>query len=82
MASSDTPLKKNIRVTLRIPKTIYAKLKGETEVYAYNSVQEVILDALREKFYVRPSTATGKKRGRPRKEDPLRILGMKRIFAK
>ena len=69
------------RLLLSVPDSMYKKLQTEMELYSYSSLQEIILGAIREKFYIRPSRATGAKRGRPRKIDPLNILGRKKIFS-
>lgn len=68
-------------VLLSLPEPIYNKLKAQLRLYAYTSVQEVIIDALREKYF-RQSRVTGGKRGRPRKINELRLLGRKRAFGK
>lgn len=69
------------RITLRLPEPIYNKLRAQLKLYAYTSVQEVIIDALREKYF-RQSRVTGGKRGRPRKINEFRIMARKKIFGK
>ncbi len=39
------------KITLSIPEPILNKLKDEKKKYAYSSIQEIIVDILRNKFY-------------------------------
>lgn len=65
---------------LSIPEQIYTKLKEEKQKYAYSSMQEAIIDTLRDKFYFQAYKET--KRGRPKKLDEIKILTRKKIFSK
>ena len=56
-------------------------LEKEREKYIYNSVQELILEAIREK-YVRNANKRPTKKGRPRKIVPEKILTRKKIFVR
>jgi len=69
------------RILLSIPEPIMKKLKHEMELYAFTSLQDVIIDALRNKFYFQLPRSTTKK-GRPRKLDEMKILTRKKIFSK
>ena len=70
------------RITLRIPKNIIKKLKEEKSKYAYTSLQEIILEALREKYF-RQNEKGAEKRGRPKKINELAFISRKgKIFSK
>ena len=82
MTSFDTDRKMaSKRLTLRVPEQILNKLKLERQKYAYSSIQEVILEMLRETLFMK-SEKVGGTRGRPRKIDEFKILSKKRIFSK
>lgn len=73
----------NKQINLRISEQMYRKLQAQLKRYSYSSVQEVILDAVREKYFRHSQVVPGAKRGRPKEEnglDRLKILGRKRIF--
>jgi hypothetical protein len=57
-------------------------LKKEKEKYIYDSVQELILEVLRDKFVRYRKTGTPTKRGRPKKTNDLDFLKRKKIFSK
>lgn len=71
-------------INLRIPMPIYEYLKNEQTVYAYSSVQQVILDALREHCFLHSAKKEDKKDGRGRpKEARLNVLASKeRLFSR
>ena len=60
---------------------ILKKLEVEKQKYAYSSIQEVILEALRDQLFVEeaPEVET---RGRPKKIREEKILTRKKIFGK
>ena len=69
------------RILLSVPEQILKKLEAEKEKYAYSSIQEVILEALRDKLFVEaePEKET---RGRPKKIREEKIITRKKIFSK
>lgn len=69
------------RITLRIPEQILRKLNAEKQKYSYNSIQEVVLEVLRDRLFVEaePERET---RGRPKKISEEKILTRKKIFSK
>ena len=69
------------KLLLSVPDQILKKLEAEKEKYAYSSVQEVILETLRDKLFVgaEPEKET---RGRPKKIREAKILTRKKIFSK
>ena len=70
------------KILLSIPEPILKKLKEEKQKYAYTSIQEIIIDALRDKFYFQKGKKEKTKRGRPRKLNEMKILTRKKIFSK
>ena len=70
------------KLTLSIPEPILNKLKQEKQKYAYTSIQEIIIDALRDKFYFQKGKKEKTKRGRPRKLNEMKTLTRKKIFSK
>ena len=70
------------QIHLYVSEQIYRKLRAQLKIYAFDSVQEVIIDALREKYFRQLRTLSGGKRGRPRKLDEFRIMARKKIFRK
>lgn len=69
------------RILLSVPEQILKKLESEKEKYAYSSIQEVILEMLRDKLFIeaKPEKET---RGRPKKIREEKILTRKKIFSK
>ena len=69
------------RILLSVPDQILKKLEAEKEKYAYTSIQEVILELLRDKLFIQaePEKET---RGRPKKISEEKILTRKKIFSK
>jgi len=70
------------RVLLSIPDPIMGKLVNEKQKYAYSSIQEIIVDILRDKFYFQAGKKEKTKRGRPKKIREEKILTRKKIFDK
>lgn len=78
-------MKENIkRISLRIPLDIYNRLLAEQNAYSYPSIQQVILDALRQKCYtgnVEPSLVPSIKKksnaGRPKNYDLASVMTKK-----
>ena len=71
------------KILLTVPDKMYNKLKNEVESYSYSSIQEVVLDAVREKYFRRSQSVSSVKPGRPKEVsglDRLKVLGRKRIF--
>jgi hypothetical protein len=71
------------RLILSIPESMYDKIKQEKEKYCYFSMQEAILNILREKFYMhqQKDKSAATERGRPHKLDPMKIITRKKIFS-
>lgn len=69
------------KLLLSVPDQILRKLESEKEKYAYSSIQEVILEALRDKLFIEaePQKET---RGRPKKIREEKIITRKKIFGK
>lgn len=68
------------KVMLSVPDKLLKDLEKEKEKYAYASVQEIILETLREKLY-KSKQPKKEKRGRPRKFDDVEFLTRKgKIF--
>ena len=69
------------KITLTLPTLIIDKLLEDKDKFAYSSIQEIIAETLRNKYF--RSILTGEKKpGRPRKIREERILARKKIFAK
>lgn len=66
------------QIKLTVPEKMLQKLKQEKENFSYPSVQMIILEALRDRYFKTPKT--GEKRGRPRKLDLMRVGSAKRVF--
>ena len=69
------------RILLTLPESFYKKLKAEKSLYVYDSLQQMIIEILRERYF-RSANKGGGKRGRPRKIDEFRIMARKKIFRK
>lgn len=68
------------KITLALPEPMLKKLEEEKNKFAYESVQEIIKEILREKFF-RQSKETGSKRGRPKEGfDYYKIGSAKKVF--
>jgi len=67
-------------IFLTLPEPVIKKLEQEKEKFAYSSIQEIIAETLRNKYFRESLTRT--KRGRPRKIREEDILTRKRIFSK
>lgn len=68
------------KITLTLPDQIVKTLEKEMDQYAYFSVQEIILEMLRDKYY--RELEKKETRGRPRKLDESRLWRTKKIFSK
>jgi len=69
------------KVTLEIPESVFDKLDKERKTFGYSSIQEVIMEMLRDKF-LRAPLMIGKV-GRPKKLDEIKILtGKQKVFSK
>ncbi len=69
------------RILLSVPDQILTKLEAEKEKYAYSSIQEVILEALRDRLFIEAERIV-ETRGRPKKIREEKILARKKIFSK
>lgn len=69
------------KVLLSVPDQILKKLEAEKQKYAYTSIQEVILEALRDRLFIEAERAV-ETRGRPKKIREEKILTRKKIFSK
>lgn len=69
------------KVLLSVPDQMYRKLTKQLKLFSYSTVQEIILETLREKYFRQTHTPTGNKRGRPKEQDSAMIMTRKKIFA-
>ena len=77
-----TAKKLKTRIILTIPTRMFKILEKEREKYIYDSVQELVLEAIRDKFVRYRKKEGGSKRGRPKKASDLGFLKRKKIFSK
>ncbi|MFH1430976.1 MAG: hypothetical protein ABIG37_00720 [Nanoarchaeota archaeon] len=68
-------------IKLTIPTRMFKILEKEREKYIYNSVQELILEAIREKYVRNRKKQGSSKRGRPKQGNDLDFLKRKKIFS-
>tara|TARA_Y100000310_G_scaffold153608_1_gene153018 strand:+ start:4579 stop:4818 length:240 start_codon:yes stop_codon:yes gene_type:complete len=69
------------KLLLSIPEPFLKKLNQEKQKYAYTSMQEIIIQILREKYFYKIDSAKPKV-GRPRKLREEKIISRKKIFSK
>ena len=69
------------RILLSVPEPILHKLEAEKQKYSYTSIQEVILEMLRDKLFIEGEPVR-ETRGRPKKIREEKILTRKKIFSK
>ncbi len=67
------------KIILTLPEPIFKILEKEKKKYAYNTIQEIVVEALRDK-YLRTIYRT--KKGRPKKINPQRIITRDKLFVK
>lgn len=69
------------QIFLSLPEPIFNKLEAEKKKYSYRSIQEVVVEMLRDRLFVKaePEKET---RGRPKKIKEEKILTRKKIFGK
>ena len=71
------------QIKLTMPESMHLLLKQEQDKYFYKNIQELILEAVRDKYLRKTdSKSTATKKGRPKKIKPERILSKERIFSK
>ena len=69
-------------IKLTLPDPVFQRLKQEKEKFAYSTIQEIINETIRNKFF-REQKRGGKKRGRPKKIDESKVLTRSdKIFSK
>jgi len=68
--------KKTEQIKLTLPMPIYNKLKEEKNRFSYQSIQSIILEALRERYY-KKKTEGKSRRGRPPELDLVKIATRK-----
>jgi len=68
--------KESERIILTIPKKLFQKLKEEKNRFSYQSIQSIILEALRERYY-KKKTEGKSRRGRPPELDLVKIASRK-----
>jgi hypothetical protein len=61
-------------IKLTTPDALFEKIKKEKEMFGYGSIQEVINEILRNKFFRTTSVKKSGKRGRPKKLDETRLI--------
>lgn len=67
-----------VKINLTLPKTIHNKLLKEKEDFSYLTIQTIILEALRDRYFQKQ--ATGRNKGRPKNLNLLRVASAKRVF--
>jgi len=65
------------KITLTIPEPMLKKLEKEKENFSYPTVQSIILEALRERYFKKQTSGKG---GRPRKLNLMRVGSAKKVF--
>ncbi len=70
------------KILLSIPEPIFNRLNKEKEKYSYFSIQQIILEIVRDKFRLQETKSGTPKRGRPKKIDEVKIMTRKKIFSK
>jgi len=68
--------KESERIILTIPKKLFNKLREEKNRFSYQSIQSIILEALRERYY-KKKTEGKSRRGRPPELDLVKIASRK-----
>lgn len=72
---------KTTRVMLSVPEPMLAKLSEVQKEYCYPSMQQTILQILRDSLFTqKDALSEGTKKGRPKKMDENRIMAKTRIF--
>tara|TARA_Y100000310_G_scaffold167136_1_gene166885 strand:+ start:141 stop:359 length:219 start_codon:yes stop_codon:yes gene_type:complete len=67
------------KVMLTLPESMFKRLEREKDSFSYESVQEVIKEVLRDRFF-RNQTSSGGKRGRPKKTNLYKVGSAKKVF--
>ncbi len=65
------------KIMLSIPEQMFKKLEQEKKNFSYTTIQTIILEALRERYFQRTRKGKG---GRPRKVDLMRVGSAKKVF--
>lgn len=65
------------KITLTIPEPMLRKLQNEQKNFSYPTVQAIILEALRNRYFKYERKGKG---GRPRKLDLMRVGSAKKVF--
>ncbi|MBS3080810.1 hypothetical protein J4221_05035 [Candidatus Pacearchaeota archaeon] len=68
--------KESEKIILTIPKKLFNRLKEEKNRFSYQSVQSIILEALRERYY-KKKTEGKSRRGRPPELDLFKAASRK-----
>jgi hypothetical protein len=68
------------KIILTLSEPVFEKLGSEKKKFGYSTIQEIINELLRDKFF--RESAPGVKKGRPRKIDGVDIVSRKKIFSK
>lgn len=69
------------KILLTITEKMFKTLNNEKNKYMYNTIQEVVLAAVRSK-YLKYNNHSETKKGKLRKIDPSNILFRKKAFSK
>ena len=69
------------KILLTVPEEMLKTLNNEKNKYMYNTIQEVILSAIRDK-YLKYNSYSETKKSKSRKIDPSNILFRKKAFSK
>jgi hypothetical protein len=67
-------------IFLMLPESMLERLKKEKENFSYDSIQEVIKEVLRDKFFRQPRKGESKRGRKKERIDLLKVGSAKRIF--
>lgn len=67
-----------VKINLTLPKTIHSKLLKEKKDFSYLTIQAIILESLRGRYFQKQTT--GGNKGRPKKLNLLRVASAKKVF--
>jgi len=70
------------QIKLTIPDAMMELLEREKKKWIYSSVQEMILEAVRDKYVRNKDVKGASNRGRPKKFNPEDFLKRKSVFVK
>jgi hypothetical protein len=68
------------KIILTLSGSVFEKLKFERDKYGYSTIQEIVNELLRDKFF--RESAPGVKKGRPKKIDEVGLVCNNKVFSK